>query len=114
MLICSHSWIDVMLNFFRNFIENLIPGLIAQAQVVVAQLQGHVSNLSQQATALAAGLLQQLQEVAAFAHGQALSTIQGLIANLRDLCKRRDFRILYLVCIMVAIADWLYFSVRKQ
>jgi hypothetical protein len=73
-------------NCCRNFIDDLIPALVAQAQVVVSQLQSHVSNISQQVAAQAAALLQQLQQVAAFAHGQALTTIQGLIANLQELC----------------------------
>jgi hypothetical protein len=65
----------------------LIQSVIAQAQNVAAQLQGHASNLSQQAIQQVSNLIEQLRAVAALAHGKVLSTIEGLIATLQGFRK---------------------------
>jgi hypothetical protein len=75
---------------FTDGVSALIQSVIAQAQNVAAQLQGHASNLSQQAIQQVSNLIEQLRAVATLAHGKVLSTIEGLIATLQGFRKTRN------------------------
>jgi lipopolysaccharide/colanic/teichoic acid biosynthesis glycosyltransferase len=75
-----------------NAFQAIIQSAVAQAQTIIAQIQSqaqvigsHVLNLSQQAAAQAAEVLQELNQVAVFAQGQILQSIEGLTVQIQNL-----------------------------